>query len=128
MKYIVRCIESFLLALLFGLLFAFFFHEGQAGEFGVLAFIAGLIVFAIIVFRSSPHKVHFRFCLIFGIEWLLLPAAAYINLARSDTLGEVLGNAIFFELLAGIGIIAGLIFLSLSILFFMRGRKGANTR
>ena len=124
MKYIIRSIEAFLLAFLLAAIFAFFFHEEQAGKFGGLVFIVSLVAFAILLFRSSPRKVHFRFFLIFGIEWLLLPAIAYINAAyRSDTLGEALGNIIFFELLAGIGIIAGLVFLSLAILFYARGRK-----
>jgi hypothetical protein len=127
MKYLIRSIESFLLALLLAFIFIFFFHEDQAGGFGGLVFIAGLIVFAIMLFRSAPHKVHFRFCLIFGIEWLLLPAIAYINLQfRTDTFGEALGNVMFLGLLTGAGIIGGFIFLSLAIIFFLRGRRSRN--
>ncbi|MEA1958556.1 MAG: hypothetical protein U9N44_02630 [Chloroflexota bacterium] len=124
MKYIIRSIEAFLLAFLLVAIFAFFFREDQAGGFSGLVFLAGLVAFAVMLFRSPPHKVHFRFFLIFGIEWLLLPAIAYINAAfRSNTLGEVMGNIIFFAILASVGIIAGLIFLSLAILFYAHGRK-----
>jgi len=124
MKYIFRSLEAFLLALLLAFIFIFFFHEDQAGEFGGIVFIAGLVLFAVLLFRSSPRRVHFHFCLIFGTEWLLLPAIAYINLQfRSDTFGEVLGNIVFFGLLTGAGIIAGVIFLSIATLLYVRGRK-----
>lgn len=124
MKYLIRSVEAFFLASITAFIFVFFFHEDQAGGYGGVVFIVSLILFAIMLFRSSSHKVHFYFCLIFGIEWLVLPAIAYINLQfRTDTFGEALGNVIFFGLLTGAGVIGGFIFLSLAIIFFLREHK-----
>ena len=107
---------AFLLALLLGVLVAIWLEEEKAALSFGLVFVVGLLAFCILLLRSRGDRVFFRFSLIFGIEWLLLPLAAYISAVQTDTLGEALGGLIIMAILGPAGIILGLLFLLLALL------------
>ena len=122
MKYstspVMRAVEATLMAMLLGVVF------GLAAEpVGLIALIAGLIAFPILMMRSDMDKVHFRFGIIFGIEWLMLPVAVSIAQYRLDTIWGGIDPATMLTVSIPLGVVMGLFFLSVALIFFMPQRN-----
>ena len=118
MKYIPRVIGAIILALLLGLIAALIAEAGQEGDLFLFLSLVGLVVYAFLLLRSPAGKIMFRFSLIFGIEWLLLPVAAGINTGQATTFGGVIGGGMVLGLAVPIGLIMGALFLALAFFKF----------
>ena len=123
MKYIVRIIWAALLAFLLGGLFALIAEQGKAGDLFAFFFLISLAVYSFLLLRSAAGKVLFRFSLIFGIEWLLLPIAAGINANQAGTFGGAIGAGLILALSVPVGLVIGLLFLALAF-FKFRPKRG----
>ena len=122
MKYstapVMRVVEAILMAMLLGVVF------GLAAEpVGLIALVAGLIAFPILMMRSDMDKVHFRFGIIFGTEWLLLPVAVSIARYRLDTIWGGMDPAAMLTVSIPLGVVMGLFFLSVALVFFIPQSK-----
>lgn len=115
---IVRVVEAILMALLLGILLAL-----AAEPLGFIALLIGLPSFLILMLRSADENVHFRFGLIFGIEWLLLPLAVSITTHDANALVWGIKAGLLLELSIPLGIVQGLFFLFVAIVFFSPGLK-----
>ena len=118
MKYstspVMRLVEAALMAMLLGVVF------GLAAEpAGVIALVTGLITFPILMLRSDMGKVHFRFGIIFGTEWLLLPVAVSIARYRLDTIWGKIEPDTMLTVSIPLGVVMGLFFLSVALVFFI---------
>ena len=122
MKYLVRIIWAVLLAFLLGGLFALIAEEGKAGDLFAFFSLISLAVYSFLLLRSAASKVLFRFSLIFGIEWLLLPVAAGINANQAATLGGAIGAGMMLALSVPIGLLMRLLFLALAFYKFRPNR------
>ena len=118
MKYLPRVIGAIILALLLGLIAALIAEAGKEGDLFLFLSLIGLVVYAFLLLRSPTGKVMFRFSLIFGIEWLLLPVAAGINAGQASTFGGVIGGGMILGLAVPIGLIMGILFLALAFFKF----------
>lgn len=122
MKYstapIMRVIEAILMAMLLGVVFSL-----AAEPVGLIVLFAGLVVFPIMMLRSDMDKVHFRFGLIFGLEWLLLPVAVSIAQYRIATIWGGIDPGTMLTVSIPLGVIMGLFFLSVALVFFRPGGK-----
>jgi len=121
---VLRIFEAALLALLLGVVCALVAESEKAGAFFGLFFFIGLAGYSFLLFRSATSKVFFRFSLIFGIEWFLLPVAAGINAGQADTIGGALGAGILLAMLGPVGVLMGLLFL---VLAFLRSRSQSSS-
>jgi len=122
MKYstapVMRVVEAILMAMLLGVVF------GLAAEpVGLIALIVGLIAFPVLMMRSDMDKVHFRFGIIFGTEWLMLPVAVSIARYRLDTIWGGMDPAAMLTVSIPLGVVMGLFFLSVALVFFMPQSK-----
>lgn len=118
MKYstspVMRLVEAALMAMLLGVVF------GLAAEpAGFIALVAGLVAFPIMMLRSDMDKVHFRFGIIFGMEWLLLPVAVSIARYRLDAIWGGIEPDTMLTVSIPLGVVMGLFFLSVALVFFM---------
>ena len=127
MKYIFRIIGAALLAFLLGVLFALIAGKGQAGAFFFIFSLAGLVAYSVFLLRTRDrHKALFYFSLAFGIEWLLLPIAAWVNAKQATTFGGAIGGGLLLAISLPIGLGAGLLFILLALLIFRPKLKGAS--
>jgi hypothetical protein len=122
MKYstapVMRVVEAALMAMLLGVVF------GLAAEpVGLIVLVAGLIAFPVLMMRSDMDKVHFRFGIIFGTEWLMLPVAVSIARYRLDAIWGGIDPAAMLQVSIPLGVVMGLFFLSVALVFFMPQRK-----
>ena len=104
-------------------MFALVADEGKAGDFFAFFFLISLAGYSLLLILSAADKVRFRFSLIFGIEWLLLPVVAGISASQADTLGGVIGAVLILGLSVPIGLGMGLLFLALAFFKFRRKRE-----
>jgi len=117
MKYstspVMRVIEAILMAMLLGVVF------GLAAEpAGFIALVAGLTGFTALMLRSDTDKVHFRFGIIFGTEWLMLPVAVSIARHRLDAVWGGIDPTTMLQVAIPLGVVMGLFFLSVALVFF----------
>jgi hypothetical protein len=117
MKYstapVMRVVEAALMAMLLGVVF------GLAAEpVGLIVLVAGLIAFPILMLRSDMDKVHFRFGIIFGTEWLMLPVAVSIARYRLEAVWGGIDPTIMLKVSIPLGVVMGLFFLSVALVFF----------
>lgn len=111
---VMRVIEAVLMAMLLGVVF------GLAAEpAGFVVLLAGLIAFPILMLRSDSDKVHFRFGVIFGTEWFLLPPAVVIARHRLEAVWGGIDPATMLQVAIPLGAVMGLFFLSVALVFFM---------
>ena len=118
MKYLARVIGAVLLAALLGGVFALVAERGEAGGFFAFAFFISLAAYSFFLLRSAAGKVLFRFSLIFGVEWLLLPVAAGINANQAATFGAAIGSGTVLAVSVPVGLVLGLLFLALAFFRF----------
>lgn len=110
---VMRVIEAVLMAMLLGVVF------GLAAEpAGFIALIMGLIAFIVMMLRSDSDKVHFRFGIIFGTEWLMLPVAVSIAMHRLDAVWGGIDPVTMLQVAIPLGAVMGLFFLSVALIFF----------
>lgn len=109
----IRIVEAVLMAMLAGVLFAL-----VAEPLGFAALAVGLVFFLALMLRSDADKVHYRFGLIFGIEWFLLPVVVSISTHNTGVPLWGLDTGIWLALSIPLGVIMGFFFLSVALYFF----------
>ena len=109
----IRVVEGVIMAMLAGVLFALI-----AEPLGFAALAVGLVLFLVLMLRSDAGKVHFRFGIIFGIEWFLLPVVVSISTHSSDASLWGMGTGLWLALSIPLGVVMGLFFLFVALYFF----------
>jgi len=104
-------------------MFALVAGQGKAGDLFAFFFLISLAGYSLLLILSAADKVRFRFCFIFGIEWLLLPVMAGISANQAHTFGGVIGAVLVLGLSVPIGLGMGLLFLALAFFKFRRKRE-----
>lgn len=112
---------------LLGVLFVLIAGKEQAGAFFFIFSIAGLVAYSVLLLWTRERdKALFRFSLIFGIEWLALPIAAWVNAKQATTFGGAIGSGLLLAISLPIGVGMGLLFLLLALVIFRPKLKAAN--
>jgi hypothetical protein len=109
----IRVVEAVLMAMLAGVLFAL-----VAEPLGFAALTVGLAAFLALMLRSDAGKVHFRFGLVFGIEWFLLPVVVSISTHNTDASLWGMDTGLWLALSIPLGVIMGFFFLFVALYFF----------
>ena len=120
---IAGVVLAVILAFLLGVLGALVADRERDGTLFVVFFLAGLVGYSVLLLRAG--RMGFWFCLIYGIEWLLLPVTTAINAQQFQgtgcaAVGAAIAVGISLALSIPVGVILGLIFL---ILAFWKFRK-----
>ena len=117
-------IRNVILALLLTLFFSIVMTILTGLEHLTAVFLlVGFVPALVLLFKVE--KPGFWFCLIFAIEWALLPISALIAATQASGFGDSLGAAIFLSITVPPGLVGFLVFGALAI---WRYRKGVGGR
>lgn len=128
MKYVLRVVGAGLLAALLGIVVGIMVGGESGGQACVYVFIVGLILYSVLLIRLV-NRVGFWFCLVFAIEWALLPIASAVMAGNLRAVGcagfiATMGVATLLAITIPIGALGFLIFLALALFMFRkRGRE-----
>ncbi|MFC1998385.1 hypothetical protein ACFLVR_01925 [Chloroflexota bacterium] len=122
---IKKVIRAFLLALMLGILGITSVESSADTAMFSILFVVGLISFSILLFKVK--RTGFWFCLVYAIEWLLLPILAYAYATQWSGSGVggvgagiALGLIVYLLMLVG-----GVGFIIFVALAFLRFRKSS---
>jgi hypothetical protein len=120
-----KVVGAFLLALMLGILGITSVDTSADPAMFSILFVVGLISFSILLLKVK--RAGFWFCLVYAIQWLLLPILAYVyatQLSGSGTggLGAGIALGLILYLLIMIGVVGFIIFIALA---FLRFRKSS---
>jgi len=115
-----KVVGAFLLALMLGILgIASVDSSADTAMFSVL-FVVGLISFSILLLMVK--RAGFWFCLVYAVEWLLLPILAYAYATQwsGSGVGAGIGLGLILSLLIMVGVVGFIIFIALALLKFRK--------
>ncbi len=126
MKYVLRVGGAALLAFLLAVVGGLMARQESGGDLLAFLFIAGLVVYSIVLIKLV-NRVGFWFCIVFAIEWALLPMAAAVNASQVKGtgcagFGAAIAGAVLLGVTIPVGAIGFLVFLALA--FFVFRKRG----
>jgi hypothetical protein len=109
---------AFLLSLLLGILGITIAKSSLDTVIFLVFFLVGLVAFSIILLKVN--RAGFWFCLVYAIEWLLLPVLAYVYATQQlgsgiGGIGAGIGIGLILILLILVGVVGFIVFVALAL-------------